>query len=143
MSIENAHQVQRSSTVTHKVVSQKNVSLKMQPLATTQRMMTWLSMCAANESTTLKQKRDYKAFSWAVFVSSIIGFTASLAYCLNFVFIDFNGAVFAFMAFIAEFGVIYFMIAAFIMRHKISDIFTNLSTIYKSSKFKHNVIKKP
>lgn len=101
-------------------------------------MMTWLSMLSADESTTRRQKKNYDAFSLAVFLFSLIGFAASLAYCLNFVVIDFNGAVFAFMGTIAQIGTTYFMIAAILMRHKIGDIFTNLSTIYKSSKFNHS-----
>lgn len=39
------------------------------------------------------------------------------------------------MIIIAEFGVIYFLIIAILMRHHIDSVFKSLSVIYKSSKF--------
>lgn len=110
----------------------------MQPLPTTCLMMTWLSMCPADElTTTRQQKSGYIAYTLAVFILNVICFVASLVYCLKFFSIDFDGAAFAFMAAIGEFGLIYFMITAILMRHQIRNIFLNLSMIYKTSRFSH------
>lgn len=107
----------------------------MRPLATTQLMLTWLSMCPADdESTTPRQKWLYIAHTLVVLILTVAGCASSLAYCLKLISTDFDSAVFAFMATIGMFGVIYFMIAAFSMRHQIEEIFTNLSAIYESSK---------
>lgn len=100
----------------------------MQPLATTRRMMTWLSMCSAKESSSARQKIAFVAYT-------LIGFVASIAFCWKYFTIDFNGATFAFLIAIGEFGVIYFMFVAILMCYQIESIFTSLSTIYKSSEF--------
>ena len=110
----------------------------MQPLASMQQFMTWLSMCPANESTTLQQKRAYGAHTLAVLIVLVICLAASLAYCLEYYFIDFNGAAFALTVTIGFIGMIYTLIAGVLMRHQIVNIFTSLSTIYKSSKFIHS-----
>lgn len=59
---------------------------------------------------------------------------ASLAYALKFLSTNFESAVFAIMQFIGEFGVIYILIVAILMKNQMVDIFKNLSTIYKASK---------
>lgn len=107
----------------------------MQPLSTTRQMMTWLGMCPADESATLRQNLSHIAHTSAILTTSSICFIASLAYCFKFISIDFDGAVFGFMAAIAEFGLIYVLTTAIGMRHQIGGVFTSLSTIYKSSKF--------
>lgn len=117
------------------VISSRKITpiKKMRPLATTRLMMTWLSMCPPDELTATRQKRIYIGHTSAVLTLNVIGFASSLAYCLKMFSTDFDGAVYGFMAAIADFGVIYFMIAAFLMRHQIDNIFTGLSEIYDSS----------
>lgn len=107
----------------------------MQPLATTLQMMMWLCMCPVDDTTTRRQHFAYVAHTLAILIICLIGITTGLAYCITFISIDFDGAVFGFMAAIAEFGIIYALIAAIKMRHEIEHIFTGLSSIYKSSKF--------
>lgn len=108
----------------------------MEPLPTTRRMMVWLCMCPANESATHRQNVGYIAHTLVVLIICLISITTGLAYCLKFISIDFDGAIFGFMAAIAEFGIIYELIVALGMRYHIANIFTSLSTIYKTSKFK-------
>lgn len=107
----------------------------MRPLATTQLMMTWLSMCSANESTTLLQKIVYIAHTLAVFIINLSSIATSSVYCIKYFSIDLNGAMFGIMVIIGDFGMIYFMIAAILMRHQIDGIFASSSTIYKSRKY--------
>lgn len=107
----------------------------MQPLATTRRMMTWLSMCSAKESSSARQKIAFVAYTLTFLCLNLIGFVASIAFCWKYFTIDFNGATFAFLIAIGEFGVIYFMFVAILMCYQIESIFTSLSTIYKSSEF--------
>lgn len=97
-------------------------------------MMTWLSMCPTNDPTDPQQKRISIAHTLAVLILNVTYSAASLTYCLKMFSVDFDGAVYGFVAAIAEFGVLYFMIAAFLMRHLVDSIFTSLSEIYKSSK---------
>lgn len=105
----------------------------MQPLATTRLVMTWLSMCSADESTTLRQKTAHIAYTMAILVLNVILFASSLAYCLKYFSVDFNSAAFGIMCTIGEFGAIYSMIAAILMCQRIFHIFGSLSSIYRSS----------
>lgn len=107
----------------------------MQPLATTRLMMMWLSMCPADGSSKEQQRMAYVAHTWAVLFFNVINFVSSVAFCWKYFSIDFNGAMFAIMIAIGEFGLIYFMIVAILMCHQIQSIFTSLSTICKRSKF--------
>lgn len=107
-------------------------SVQLRPLATTQLMMTWLSMCPPDESITRKQKWYYIACTSATLTISVISCVTSFAYCLKFISTDFDGAVFAFMVGIAEFGLIYIMIVAIHKRQMIDDTFMGLSKIYKT-----------
>lgn len=92
-------------------------------------------MCPVDETTTRRQRIAYIAHTLAILIICVISITTGLAYCIKFISIDFDGAVFGFMAGIAEFGIIYVLIAAVQMRYQIELIFTGLSRIYKSSKF--------
>lgn len=108
---------------------------KMPPLTTTHRWMTWLSMCPADGSATAVQRTIYIAHSLTFFILNVSCFSASLAFFLIFYSTDFDGAMFAFMIAIGQFGLIYFMLAAILMRYKIGCTFARLSTIYDSSKY--------
>lgn len=110
----------------------------MRPLATTQLMMTWLSMCPVDESITVRQKIGRIANTLFVFFLNVVLFVSSLAYCLKYFSVDFDGAAFGFMCIIGEVGMIYFMIVAIRMRQQIGEIFSNLSTIYEASMFNCN-----
>lgn len=110
----------------------------MQPLTRTRQMLTWLSMCSADESTTNWQKLGHIAYTMAVSFVIVIGFVTSLVYCFECISTDFNGAAFAFQIAIGEFGLIYFMINAIQRRQQIGNIFASLSTINESSKFNCN-----
>lgn len=111
----------------------------MQPLATAHRIMVWLSMCSDDNS---RQKMAYVAYTLFVLIVNVIGFVGSLAYCLKYFSSDFVGAILAFMSVIAEFGVIYALIAAILMSYQIDSIFTSLSTIYKSREFNYTCLNK-
>lgn len=105
----------------------------MQPLATTRQVMTWLSICPADESTNSWQKRAYKAHTWAVLIINFTAVSAGLTFCMEFFQTDFDSSTFAFMAAAGECGAIYFWIVAFQMRRQIDEIFKKLSTIYNDS----------
>lgn len=115
-------------------LNRKPVPSKMRPLATTRFMLTWFSMCSPDKSTTPRQKNHYIAHTSAVLSILVIGCVTCLAYCFTFFSRDFEGATYAFMVAVAQFGAIYAMIATIQMRDRIDDVLTNLSTIYRNSK---------
>lgn len=111
--------------------------MEMEPLATTRRMLTWLCMCPADELSTLRQKLPYVAHTSAILLIHLVSFVASVVFCVKHIKNDFNGATFAFMICIGEVGLVYSLIVGIFMCHQIGDIFTHLSTIYKSSELNH------
>lgn len=131
----------KSQSPKSNITLNRNTS-KMQPMGAIQQMMTWLSMYTADDSTVFEQKIVYIVHTLIVFILLLMCFSSSLAYSLKFYTSDFNEAAFAFMFVIELCTLIYFMIAAILMRHQIVNIFTNMSTIYKSSKFNHETFSK-
>lgn len=110
---------------------------KMQPLATSRLMLEWISSCSVDKSTTTaRQKFGQTAHTLFIVMINVTSSIASVVYCFKFGSIDFNNATFAFMITIGQFGLIYFLFAAFQMRHQIADIFNNLSQIYKKCELK-------
>lgn len=124
----------------HHLYCWQKTNWKMEPLVTVRRLMMWISMCPADKSATPQQKWAYKCFTWAVLLFNVIGLIAPLAFCLKYFSVDFNGATFAFMIVIAEFGVIYFLIVAIQMRHQIESIFKNLTIIYNNREFNRLIL---
>lgn len=120
-----------------KILRPKFIPLKMQPLPTTRRMLMCLSMCSVDESSNSMQKKIYVAFTLTILFSNVICFMTSLTYCLKFISINFNGAVFGFMIAVGLFGLIYTFIIAISMRHRMDGVITSLSTIYNCSEYNH------
>lgn len=114
-----------------------NSTFEMEPLKTTRQMMAWLSMCPSNESPSIQQKTiNYivNIHTLAVLIANVSCGLASLAYCLQFISIDFDGAVLALMIFIGEFGLVYFMFVGILMRQQIDKILMSLTVLYQTSK---------
>lgn len=107
-----------------------------------QLMLTWLSLCPADEKNSKWKKCCYILFTVTMFLIELIGFICSLAYLLTYVRKDLEKALYSVFQIAATSGVIYAMTAVFFLRHKMSDIFTNLSKIYKASenRFKYCII---
>lgn len=106
----------------------------MQPLATTRLTMIWLSMCSGAKLKTPREKNGYTMHTLGILIVNSIGVLASLAYCLQFYSVDFDGATFGFMTAMILFGSVYVLIAAILMRQEIDNVFIRLSTIYDDSK---------
>lgn len=139
-SVEKVYTVQTTQTSqlpNSNVALNRNIS-KIQPLVTIQKLMTWLSIFPAGDSTAPEQKWAYLLNTLIVSIILLICLTSSWAYILKFYSTDFNGAAFAFMVTIATFGFVYMLIVVILMRHQIVNIFTNLSIIYKTRKLNVN-----
>lgn len=112
-----------------------SVELENQSLATAQFVLKFLSICPADESAIPSKKRAYIVFTSIVAVSQLCGLGTSLSYLIKFILIDFEGSLFAFLAFIGHAILIYSLLMAFSVRQTVASIFSKLSTIYKESKF--------
>lgn len=107
----------------------------MQPLATSKRMMTWISMCPPDESTNAQRKLAYTANTVTIAIFMAATFVSSVVFFSKFLLVDFDGAVYALLFAMGEFGVLYILTVALSMRHQIDNIYTSLACIYNSRKF--------
>lgn len=105
----------------------------METLTTNRRMLTWLSICSANETQSKWNKSIYIAFSLAAIAIEVIGFSSSLVFFLKNVSSDINAALFAFMQMIAMLGTIYAYISALVSHYKIREMIQHLVDIYVES----------
>lgn len=79
----------------------------------------------------------YIAHPSAILFLLITCLIASVVFCVKFFFLDFDGAVYAFMFSMGGFGAVYTLSAAISMRHQIGGIFSSLTSIYNTRKFDH------
>lgn len=107
----------------------------MKPLETTKRVLTWLCVCPADESTSIKQKKMYAIFTFMVCFSCISGFLGSVAFFIKFMKSDLENSLIALIVLAACAAIIIGIIVAFLFRHKINEIFEDLSTIYSACKY--------
>lgn len=114
--------------------STESIDVETKSLATTQFILTSLCICPANEFTTPSKKRANIAFISFVVATQFGGLAASLSFLIKFTLIDFERSLFAFLAFIGHSTLIYTLLTALSSRHKIGDIFKQLTTIYGNSK---------
>lgn len=106
----------------------------MNPLITNQWVLTWLCVCPAHESTSVKKKVAYVAFTLMVFIANLSALAATLTFITKFVFVDLKNSLFAFIITVGYTGIVYIMVFSLLLRHKINAIFVELSEIYKASK---------
>lgn len=123
-----------SKGVSLKVFDKKKVKMKMNPLATNRRVLTWLCACPAPDSTNKWHNRAHIAFTGALFVVVIGCIIASTIFFMEYVSTDLEDALNAMFPIAAVSGLIYMIIAAIILRSRIKSIFVGLERIYEASK---------
>lgn len=119
--------VERSNTV---IVEKK----KMKPLATGQRVLTWLCVCPPDETTSKWRKRAFIIFSVCVFMADLSAFVTSVAYVHRYVSIDLEKSLCSMLQICAMGCVTYAYLQMFVLRHEITALLEHLSQIYKKSK---------
>lgn len=106
----------------------------MKPLELNQRALTWLFMCSPPKRTLWWKKLLYFTFFCFVFVTNFLVLVAASTFALKSFSINLEEFLYAFFQISALAGIVYVMLAAFLLRHKISTIFEQLSDIYEASK---------
>ena len=107
---------------------------KMKPLATGQRVLTWLCVCPPDETTSKWKKRAFIILSVCVFMADFSAFVTSVAYVQRFVSIDLEKSLCSMLQICAMGCVTYAYIHMFVLRHEITALLEHLSLIYKKSK---------
>lgn len=105
----------------------------MQPLKTNQQVLTWLCIYPIDKSSSKQMACEYIIFSWIIFTLNLCAFVSPVQFIIKFVSTDLESCVFALFQVSATANVVYMTIIAFLLREKITAIFTGLSIIYAAS----------
>lgn len=92
-------------------------------------------MHPAGETATVRHKMAYVMHTLIILFFHVVSLVASFVFCWKYISVDFKSASFSIMVMVGEVGMIYFLIAAILMRHQIGNLFTSLSEIYRNRKF--------
>lgn len=103
---------------------------QMTPLNTNRKVLIVLGMHSADASVTQQQQIRNICIASAIFIAHLWGLVSSAIYFIKFVSVDLESALFGILEVSGHVNMIYMMIIAFILRHRIAAIFTSLATIY-------------
>lgn len=106
----------------------------MKPLKTFHCLLTWLCMCAADKSASVRMRILYIGVVSMIFALNLFCLVSNLIFFIKFFSTDLKGALFAFMSIYGNFAILWTLINAFRARHKINEIFESLSVICSGSK---------
>lgn len=109
----------------------------MQPLETTKRILVWIYMYPDAESSyTLLWKTTARTSVILLHLSmTLCSIVACLTYIIKNVSTNLESCLFTFMAFNTFCGIIYVIIVAFFVRHRVPLIFDQFSAIYGDRKY--------
>lgn len=105
----------------------------MKPLATNHRVLTWLNVCPAADTSTKREKNLYFAFSVFILIFELSVLIGSILFFIKYWSINLEDAFFAFFQISAMFGFLYMTLTAYVLRQKISTIFENVKSIFNES----------
>lgn len=103
----------------------------MKPLASSQRVLTWLCVLPAEEKTRKLEKRSYVALLLALIASDVTVAISSFMYILDFKSHSLQDLSIAFQEVLAAIPVANTIIMAFIFRHKIPPMLGTLLEFYE------------
>lgn len=110
------------------------IAWTMEPLATTKRILIWMSIHPTANSGEQSNKWESLVrivLPRVLLIGSLNTITACTAFIVKFMRIELEKCLFTFMGFFACCGGVYCMIIAYLSRPQVPDIFQKLSTIYK------------
>lgn len=103
----------------------------MKPLATSQRLFTWLCLLPPRENTSSWEKRFYVAFVLAIVLVVLSAFLSSLLYFINFKSVNMKDSLIALSSVFASVSIANSIVVAFFLHHEIPPLFGKLSDIYE------------
>lgn len=106
----------------------------MKPLVTTTLVCRWFCICAPEDNSTTSKKIAYILLTSIAFVVTLALVAASMTFFMKNVSNDLEEALYALCQIVVHSGLLYVIIVAFFLRHKIRVIFNSLAEIYDASK---------
>lgn len=103
----------------------------MRPLEASQRVLTWLCVYPADESTSRWEKVTYVAGYTSVLLGNIGNLAASALYFVGYLQIDLEKSLYAVAQMAALASGVYIMGIALLLRHRIVIVFDGLVKIYE------------
>lgn len=113
----------------------------MEPLVSVKELFTWLCIRPVDGTISEWKKTARVPIAIANLAVMVSHFTASLVFFIRFVTTDLPGSLFAFMCCCGDFSIVYILITAFILRHRVNEIFEKLSAIYSACKYHFEFIR--
>lgn len=107
----------------------------MEPLVSVNQLFTWLCICPVDGTVSEWKKTARVPVAIANFAIMVSHFIASLVFLIRFVTTDLPGSLFALMCCCGDFSIVYILITALILRHRVNEIFKGLSAIYSTCKY--------
>lgn len=105
----------------------------MKPLATTRQVLTWLCIFQPDNSVGNMKKLLYTVFSLGLFGFLVCQVISSACFFLRFVTVDMETSLYAIYPICSWTSASYVFVVAYISRHKISSLFTELTAIFDTS----------
>lgn len=116
----------------------KNPQIK--PLATNQRVLTWICVCPVESTTSKNTKLLCIMFTITLYLIILIAFASSFVFFIENISIDMEKSFYALLQLIVFTGQAYVLMSIFISRHKITAFIKTLSDIYETSMNINNII---
>lgn len=123
------------SSTNKKIEEQESCKKKIEPLATNQRVMTWLCMRPADESTSKQSIAMHIAFIITVCTFEFCCLMSSGVFFVKFVRTEFEASLYGFFQVAGHTPTFVAIIVALAYRQRIAAIFTKLSEIYTARKY--------
>lgn len=105
----------------------------MKPLLTSQQVLTWLCMCATDDSTSKPKRMCYAAFTLIVGTIISAALLVSIGFIIKNFSTDFAGCLYAVFQVAAHIAILNLIIVGLINRNRIADLFAELSKLYNAS----------
>lgn len=103
------------------------------PLATSQKVLTWLCVYPADRNTSFLKKCAYVALYFYVLIGNMSVLISSMVYFATYVSTDFELSLYAVFQIAAYTSSTYLMLLAYTLRYKITAVFDGLARIYDAS----------
>lgn len=110
------------------------------PLVAHRRIWTWLGLCSFEENTSKLAKMIYISFNLSLFTTFVGAVLASAEFVRQSLSTDLEGSLHALFQLTAYTGVVYVTIITFVFRHKITEIFDQLTEIYRKCKIQFEIL---
>lgn len=106
----------------------------MKVLVTTQRVLSWVLICPAEESTNKWWKMVFKTFPVVLLATALTGLVASAAFFVKFISTDLEASLYALYQISGNSGVFHLITVSIHLHKQIAGIIDSLQQIYNQSK---------